>query len=195
MTGPGQSCTSSSRRRASTPLPPGRLVVRRFGCTGTSCTSRTQKGVGNKKKRRRSVNYEVQAAPVIGADGGCCCVRQPLLGDHLPIRRTHGLPSHAHPRTLYALRAIRPVRVQARAWSPKASTSPPQPGGPQRLAHKGSGRRRRRRRAKSIAWGGSAQDGSLGMAVNQAPACGPDCDRRRAQAEGDKEGSSVRSRK
>ncbi|CAE7948698.1 unnamed protein product [Symbiodinium sp. KB8] len=27
-----------------------------------------------------------------------------------------------------------------------------------------------------------------GMAVNQAPACGPNCDRRKAQAEGDKEG-------
>ena len=48
--GPGQSCTSSSRRRASTPLPPGRLVVRRFGCTGTSCTARTQNGVGKKRK-------------------------------------------------------------------------------------------------------------------------------------------------
>ena len=39
----------SSRRRASTPLPPGRPVVCRFGCTGTSCTSRTQKGVWKKK--------------------------------------------------------------------------------------------------------------------------------------------------
>ena len=50
--------------------------------------------------------------------------------------------------TIFALRAMRPVRVQVKAWSAKASTSPPQPGGPQRLADKGSGRRRRRRRDK-----------------------------------------------
>ena len=113
-----------------------------------------------------------------------------------PAGPTASRATRTHARsTIFDLRAIRPVRVQARAWSPKASTSPPQPGGPQRLAHKGSGRRRLRRRAKSIACGGSAQAGSLGMAVNQAPACGPDCDRRRAQAEGDREGSSVRSRK
>ena len=36
----------------------------------------------------------------------------------LPIQ-TDGLPSHV--RTIFALRAIRPMRVQARAWSPKAS--------------------------------------------------------------------------
>ena len=56
MTGPGQSCTSSSRRRASTPLPPRRPVVRRFGCTGTSCTSRTQKGVWKKKPNLENIH-------------------------------------------------------------------------------------------------------------------------------------------
>ena len=32
---------------------------------------------------------------------------------------------------------MKPVRVQAKAWSPKASTSPPQPGGPQRAGTQG----------------------------------------------------------
>ena len=118
-------------------------------------------------ERRRSVNYEVQAAPVIGADVGCCCVRQPLLGDHLPIR-THGLPSHTHPRTLYDLR---PASYQTSACASEGVVAKSVHFSSQRLAHKGSGRRRRRRTAKSIAWGGSAQAGPLGMAVNQAPAC------------------------
>ena len=71
-----------------------------------ACQRRHECGVAAQgfSERRRSVNYEVQAAPVIRADVGCCCVRQPLL-DHLPIR-AHGLPSHTltHPRTLCDLR-------------------------------------------------------------------------------------------
>ena len=36
------------------------------------------------------VSGSTRAALVIGADVRCCCVRRPLLEDHLPIR-THGL--------------------------------------------------------------------------------------------------------
>ena len=53
---------------------------------------------------------------------------------------------HARSTTL-ALRASRPVRGQASAWSPSKSTGPPQPGdGPQRPEAIGRGKRSRRRR-------------------------------------------------
>ena len=52
-------------------------------------------------------------------------------------------------------RGSRPVRGQARWWSPYASTSPPQPyrpSAPQRRSVRGRGKRRRRRIATCMGW-------------------------------------------
>ena len=52
VTGPGQSCTNSSRRRPSTRLPPSPPVVRRFDCPGTFSASRTHRGVWKNEGRK-----------------------------------------------------------------------------------------------------------------------------------------------
>ena len=156
-------------------------MQRRRVAAGLCVTAATQVWHRSIGPRREAPLRRRRGPGGVGRRGAVVCASH-CWGTTCPSGPTASRATRTHARsTIFALRAIRPVRVHASAWSPKASTSPPHLGGPQRLAHKGSGRRKLRRRAKSIAWGGSTQAGSQGIAVNQAPACGPACDRRRGQ--------------
>ena len=78
--------------RLHTPLPPGRPVVRRlrrFGCTGTSCTSRTQIGVWKKKTVYPALpNFGARLKEIPGAELGG------LAGKEL----RHAQPAMSDPR-------------------------------------------------------------------------------------------------
>ena len=109
---------------------------------------------------------EVQASAVLWLHAGRSRVGEPpRLHAPLGPRRAPRL-WHVWP----------PVLGHTSAWSPKASTVPPQPGsGPHLLGQSGRASRRRRRNATSMACGGQVVAASAGMAVSHMPACGPAC--------------------
>ena len=132
-------------------------------------------GAPRPARRLRRVQQRSAAADLcVSASTQLCGV----VAHHLPIR-THGLPSHTHPRALHDLRPA--------SYQTSASASEGVVAKSVYFSFTGSVRRRRRRRAKSKALG-RKRAGWLTRSGSQ-PSTGL-----WAQAEGDKEGSSVRSR-
>ena len=153
---PGRRLASGAQR----PVRPLLRVRQRKVAASLCVTAATQVWHRSIGPRREAPLRRRRGPGGVGRRGAVVCASH-CWGTTCPSGPTASRATRTHARsTIFALRAIRPVRVHASAWSPKASTSPPHPGGPQRLAHKGSGRRKLRRRAKSIAWGGSTQAGA-----------------------------------
>ena len=125
---------------------------------------------------RRPALPVVSCLPLVGRRQTLHCCRKTALN-----KKTL---THAR-STILARRAKSPVRGQAKAWSPKTSTSPPHPGeGPHRFRRRGSGRRTRRRNA---CW----WPGRPGWRLTRHPRAA----QLQRQALGDMSGSNVRSRK
>ena len=120
-----------------------------------------------------AVDDKVEAPTVLGWDAGSGCVGEPLLCTTWPSAPTASRATRTQAgSTTFARLANKPVREQARAWSPRGSMAPPHPGlGPQRLGQRGRGRRRRRLNAICMACGGMLVAWSHGTAVSHAPAC------------------------
>ena len=142
----------------------------------------------------RAIDHEVEPTFRPGAvvrASICCSTTWPSGPTASRATRTQARSSP------FARRARRPVRGHASEWSPNSSVRRPQPcapPSPQRSGAKGNGRRNRRRSAICMVAGCSVNAGSLGTAVSQAPACGPDCERSNAWRLGAKAGSSTQSR-
>ncbi|OLP98578.1 hypothetical protein AK812_SmicGene18957 [Symbiodinium microadriaticum] len=130
-------------------------------------------GAPRPARRLRRVQQRSAAADLcVSASTQLCGV----VAHHLPIR-THGLPSHTHPRALHDLRPA--------SYQTSASASEGVVAKSVYFSFTGSVRRRRRRRAKSKALG-RKRAGWLTRSGSQ-PSTGL-----WAQAEGDKEGASTR---
>ena len=85
-------------------------------------------------EERGRVESQRRAAARRSEQGAWCkSYRQPAG----PRAKVASHESHAPRSTIFARLAIGPARMHSRVWSPKAPTSPPHPGGPQRTAHKG----------------------------------------------------------
>ena len=125
--------------------------------------------------RRCAVDDQVKTAPVVWRNAGSSGGAEPLLRDHLAIC-PNGFARNSHPRPFDDLGSPsqEPSARAGQGMVAEDVDEPPHPGeGPHRFKRRGSGRRRRRRNASCMACGDSVVAGSAGMAVNQAPACGP----------------------
>ena len=190
---------SSLRRRAASRAAPS---VRWDWCAGMACRVSGLTRVASQHSAspwgvapcttmsRRRWSSDGTAAGV--AARACCGMTRPSGPTASRATRTQARS------TMPARRPSAPLRGHASAWSPRESRAAPQPGArlpaPHRCRAKGKGSRRRRRSAVCICSGRRVSPGSLGMAVSQAPACGPACERRRACSGAAREGSRVCSR-
>ena len=143
---------------------------------------------------RGAMHDQVKSAAVIRANVGCVGARKPWLRDDAALR-ANCLAGNAHPRVLQDMRSAgerAAAGASCTVVAQQVTSGCPHPGAPsppQRARASGRGKRSRRRSAQCMKWGGSVVPGSEGMAVSQAAAWRPACDRSMARDAGLRAGS------